>query len=395
MSRRRVAVVVGLMIAVRAMVLLGMISLLPRGPNEYNRIDYDAARYHRIAATPGSPYRDFQVEVPPIELGAIEALDGPTPRATAVRLAWTMFAVDLFVAVVMAVTWGGRAMLAYLALGAPLSFLIYFRLDLLSVAMATLAIALVHRGRERSGGLVLAASAFAKLWPVVLLPLLLVRRRSRALAWSAAGLALGAAAWVSWSGWSGPVQVATFRHARGWHVQSLVGNAVDILSRAPAVIEQGADRVGSAPPWARGVLLAGLVVSSLVIWIRASRRPGDATGLGALAAVAALLAFSPLLSDQYVFWLFPWASIAAARGEPNAVVPAFLVSVATAAVGLAPGLVPPRWEPAIGPALVLVRNVLLLVVLLDAIRRLGRKPSGAFEGSPALDGEGLSLEVGP
>src|SRR5205807_5051673 len=33
----------------------------------------DATRYHTIAITPGTPYKDFQVEYPPVALGEIEA----------------------------------------------------------------------------------------------------------------------------------------------------------------------------------------------------------------------------------------------------------------------------------------------------------------------------------
>jgi len=395
MSRRQVAAVVGLMIAVRAAVLIGMISLLPEGPNAFNRVSYDAARYHRIAGTPGTPYRDFPVEVPPVELGAIEVLDGATPRATAARLGWAMLALDLLIAAVLWTAWGRHAGLAYLALGTPLVFLIYFRLDLISVALATVAVSLAHRKRERWAGLVLAASVLTKVWPVVVLPLWLVRRRWRALAWSVAGLAVGTAAWVWWSGWSGPIQVATFRHARGWHVQSVVGNVVDILSRAPAVIEQGADRVGSAPPWAKGLLLAGLVICSSVIWIRASRHPRNAAGLGGLSAVAALLAFSPLLSEQYVFWLFPWAAVAATERGWNVMLPTFLVSMATAAMGLVPGLFPSGPDAVIEPALVLVRNALLVAVLVDGVRRLQRNDLGAEPELRVAGSQDVALGVRP
>lgn len=395
MSRRQVATLVGLMIAVRAAVLIGMIILLPQGANAYNRVSYDAARYHRIAGTPGTPYRDYPVEVPPVELGAIEVLDGATPRATAVRLGWAMLALDLLIAAVLWTAWGRPAGLAYLALGTPLVFLIYFRLDLISLALATVAVSLAHRNRDRSAGLVLAVSVLAKVWPVVLLPLWLVRRRWRAIAWSVAGLALGTAAWVWWSGWSGPIQVATFRHARGWHVQSLVGNIVDILSSAPALIEEGADRVGSAPPWAKGLLLAGAVFCSSVIWIRVSRSSEDSTGLGALSAVAALLVFSPLLSEQYVFWLFPWAGIAASERGWNVMLPTFLVAVATAAIGLLPGLFPSGLDAVIEPALVLVRNALLVAVLIDGVRRLQRKDVGTEPEVPVAGSSDALLRLRP
>ncbi len=390
MTSRHVGLLVGLLIVIRVVVLLGMISVLP-GANSYDRLDYDAARYHQIASAAGRPYRDFQVEVPPIELGAIEVIDGATPRATAIRLGLTMLVLDLFVAAVLWMTWGWLATVSYLVLGLPLSFLIYFRLDLISIALAVLAVALLHHDRDRSGGVILAASILAKLWPLALLPLLLVQRRWRALRWSGAALALGAAAWVWWGGWSGPAQVLTFRHAQGWHVQSLIGNVADILSKAPPLLDQGTLRVGSAPLWARALLLAGLVICSSVIWLRCSRCPRVADGLGALSAVAALLVFSPLLSDQYVFWLFPWAAIAAAEGDENVVLTCFLVGVATAAIGLVPDPV----ATGLGPALVLLRNVLLVVVLVDALRRLQRKAAGESRGTLTLYLKEPSLGVRP
>jgi hypothetical protein len=378
---------VGLLIVFRVVVLLGMIIAFPHG-SSYNRFDGDAARYHHIASAAERPYRDFQVEVPPIALGAIDLIDGGTPRATAIRLGWTMLVLDLFVAAVLCVTWGGRAMVGYLVLGLPLSFIIYFRLDLISIALATLATALVHRGRERSGGVILAASIFAKFWPIALLPLLLVQRRWRALRWSVAGLALGTMAWVWWGGWSGPAQVLTFRHAHGWHVQSLIGNLVDIFS-GPTLLEQGTLRVGSADLWAQSLLLAGLMICSSVIWLHCSRRPQFANGLGALSAVAALLVFSPLLSDQFVFWLFPWAAIASAEGDRDVVLMCFLVGVVTSAIGLMLSSV------GLAPTFVLLRNVFLVVVLVDAIRRLQRKAAGEFDGVITLDLPEPSLGVRP
>jgi hypothetical protein len=99
--------------------------------------------------------------------------------------------------------------------------------------------------------------------------------------------------------------------------------------------------------------------------------------------------FAPLLSDQYVFWLFPWAAIAAAEGDGNVVLPSFLVAVVTAAIGLGP-------DPAstgLGPALVLLRNIFLVVVLVDAIRRLRRKAVGGPDGMHTLDLPEPSLGV--
>jgi hypothetical protein len=394
MTGRHVGVLVGLLIVIRVGVLLGMISVLPHG-SSYNRLSYDAARYQEIAREAGRPYRDFQVEVPPIELGAIEVIAGATPRSTAIRLGWAMLVLDLFVAAVLWVTWGQRATISYLALGLPLAFLIYFRLDLLSVALASLAVALVHNGRERASGLLLAAAVLTKIWPAVLLPLWLVRRRGRALAWSVGSLVVGTVAWVWWGGWSALGQVLTFRHASGWQVQSLVGNVVDIISRAPTFLEQGADRVGTAPLWARGGLLAGLAACSAMIWVRASRRATPAEGLESLAAVTALLVFSSVLSDQYIFWLFPWAAIAAADGDWEVVFPTSLVCFATALMGFVPRLFPPSMESVMQLPLTFIRNTLLVFLLVDGLRRLRRKAIGEPEGMLTLDLPEPSLGVRP
>lgn len=132
-----------------------------------------------------------------------------------------------------------------------------------------------------------------------------------------------------------------------------------------------------------------------MIWVRSSRHPQDAAGLGALSAVAALLVFSPLLSDQYVFWLFPWAAVAATERGWNVMLPTFLVSIATAAMGLVPGLFPSGPDAVIEPALVLVRNALLVAVLVDGVRRLQRKDLGAEPEVPAAGSPDALLRVRP
>src|SRR5436309_3390154 len=45
-------------------------------------LEADASRYQAIAEHPGTPYRDFQVEYPPITLVGIELLDGGTSADT-------------------------------------------------------------------------------------------------------------------------------------------------------------------------------------------------------------------------------------------------------------------------------------------------------------------------
>jgi hypothetical protein len=73
------------------------------------------------------------------------------------------------------------------------------------------------------------------------------------------------------------------------------------------------------------------------------------------------------------------------------VLPSFLVAVATAAIGL----VPDPASTGLDPALVLLRNIFLVVVLVDAIRRLRRKAVGEPEGMHTLDLPESSLGVRP
>jgi hypothetical protein len=62
--------------------------------------------------------------------------------------------------------------------------------------------------------------------------------------------------------------------------------------------------------WAKAILLAAVVAAVTWIWVR-RRSDVEPAGAPALAAVTALLVFSPLFSVQYTAWLVPWAAVAA------------------------------------------------------------------------------------
>jgi hypothetical protein len=61
-------------------------------------ITNDAARYLEIARSAGVPYRDFEVEFPPLTLAVIDLLAGSTVAETAVRLGILSFIVHLITA---------------------------------------------------------------------------------------------------------------------------------------------------------------------------------------------------------------------------------------------------------------------------------------------------------
>jgi hypothetical protein len=267
------------------------------------------ARFTEIGSAEGRPYRDFPVEYPPVSLAAIEVTAGPNGNETGAHLVWLILLFDLATVAGLSFGWGPRTAVAYLFLTAPLLGFLYTTIDLIAVALAVWALALVVRGRDRLGGVAMAAAILAKVWPLVLLPVLVLERKRRALVWSFGSLALGTFAWVWWGGASGLVQVATQRQTPGWEYESAVGSVIWALGRN-FVIVNDSTRVGVAPGWAKALLLGAALVGIAAVWYRASRREPRELGLPTVAALSILMLSAPLLSPPYMIWLAPWAAIA-------------------------------------------------------------------------------------
>jgi len=320
-SARRFALLFVLLAGVRFAVVPIALASDATAPSRYRILPGDARRFYKIASEDGRPYRDFEVEYPPVMVAAIDVIDGGTIRSTTVRLMWSQLVIDLAIAAVVAWSWGRRAGIAYLVLGLPFLLypFIYLRLDLLSVFLAVLGIALVRRRHQYGGGAVFAIACFAKLWPLVLVPVLIVRRAWRALAAFVGVGVAGTAAWVAWGGIGGPKQVLTFRGAKGWEFESTVGALVRSVGGVTPRIERGAWRVGEVTTVVSGLLALALLAGVAMAWVLASRAKPRGTavldGLAPMAAITVFLVFSPLLSPQFLLWLLPFAAIAAAHGE--------------------------------------------------------------------------------
>lgn len=272
--------------------------------------DADISRFRQIATADGRPYRDVEVEYAPAETIVIELLADGGLRSTALKLAALALACDLLAFAGLWYGWSRRTAALYLLIGLPLVPFIYSRLDPLVVALAIWGLALARRGRERSGGATLALAGLTKLWPLVVAPALLIERRMRAARWFACVFGAGVAAWIAYGGVDAIRQVVSFRGATGWEVESTVGSIVWLLTGGPVRKEGGAPRVGEIPGWSRAFLLLTLVAVLAAIWARARDRRVDAAGAPSLAALAALLALSPVFSLQYAQWIVPWAAIA-------------------------------------------------------------------------------------
>ena len=155
----------------------------------------------------------------------------------------------------------------------------------------------------------------AKLWPVVLLPVLVLRRARRAMVGTLVTLGVAGLAWVAILGPKAPFQVISFRGATGWAIESTVGNLVWTCHGRTDLSAggRGADRRRALV--GRRVALLFLLASLVLIWRRAHREDRALSGGASLAAVLALLVCSPLFSTQYVAWLTPWAALAFAEDD--------------------------------------------------------------------------------
>jgi hypothetical protein len=366
-----------LLLGLRVAVLLSVAFDVPHFPSS------TAARFHQIAHTGGVPYRDFPLEYPIGELGVIRAVAAGSLGATRVLIACVALVSDFATYVLLRFGRGRAVALRYLALGTPLLVFIYRRTDLLAVALAVAGAMAVERGRERSGGALFAGAILTKLWPVVLPPALVVRERAQALRMTVVVSAVGVATWVLIGGPGAVRQVVSLRGAEGWEIESTVGAVVWPLT-GEYRYEQGANRTGAMPPWARIALAVLLIAGLAAVWWRASRSTADPFGAPALAAVATLLVLSPVLSPQYLAWLVPWAAIASLDD-------ARLARLATVPVVIT-GAVMTLWylDVAIGrPAnqtVMIVRNVALLVVPLTylAARSVRRAPEGSLQEATGL-----------
>jgi hypothetical protein len=319
----------------------------------------DVVRVWEIAHERGQPYRDFPVEYGPLTtLIDRTMLAAPTIEGTEWRLALVNVVCDALVVVALT-TWGVRAAIAYLILSTPVMPFVYFRTDLLPVALLVAGLALPLRGKERIGGLSVALGFLAKLWPAIAIPSLLYERW-RAGVWALVATVVSTIAWLIWAP-SGPWDVLSFRHATGWQIESTIG-AVLLASGAEPRLDQGAWRAGGSLPIARPLLILVLAIGIGMLW--RYRRDVIAT---TLAAIAVMLFVAPILSPQYVIWLLPFAAVCWARGDLDLAVPMAIsaLTLLVTALFLKSTIEQLPWLLIV---VLLVRNALLPTLAYQALR---------------------------
>lgn len=406
-GRARTSPWIVLVVALVALRVVAIVVLLDSGvEDEFSILGGDARRYEVILDSQGTPYRDFEVEYPPVTLvlihlvgggdGVVDDVDVTGDLGALTRLAVSQLLCELGVAGLLAWGWTRRTAVAYLLLGTP--FLLfpfpYVRVDLFTVLLAVLGLTLVRKGYDRAGGAGLAVATLAKLWPVVVAPLLLVTRRRRAAAAWLVALAAGVATWVLLFGPAGLAQVATFRGSKGWQIESIPGVFFHLADPGASRVEQGAWRTGAEVPLVVRPLLPALALGTAGVawWWAATRRGRDpaseewaAWALAPLASILGLLVFSTIISPQYVLWFVPFVAILAARGERLLtgiyVVVAFLTTFVLASIH---GQIEGELYATLP---IVVRNGLLVAMLAVALWRLSPWSDAAPASEPVLVAE--------
>ena len=290
----------------------GLIWLAVLAFHPADAIGDDIARFVQIASAPGTLYRDVPVEYMPLEALLIRGLLDAPVGEVAVRVVVLSAVCDVLAFWLVGRLFGRPAGRAYLAIALPLQVFMIFRLDMVAVVLVLSALALAASGRRRTAGAICAVALLFKLWPVVLIPLLW-RRAGRSGTALAGVLAIGGVlVWLAVSGVDAIRYVTSFRGATGWHIESTVGSLVSLLGADEPRFELGTMRVGSMNDLTTWGVRVVAFVALVAIWWRAHHRE-DALpeGLPSAAAVAALVACSPVASAQYLSWIVPWSAVAA------------------------------------------------------------------------------------
>jgi hypothetical protein len=238
-------------------------------------------------------------------------------------------------------------------------------------------------------GLLLGSGAAIKLWPALLLPLVLLlhRGRARVLAGAAAVGAGVLTALAAYGGLAHALSFLTYQRDRGLQVESLP--ALPLMAARAWGDERNAIgfAFGSSQvdgPWASMMLrlaTLGLVLTLLAtaaLAVRAHRRRADAEVAAATLAVflmAGFLVFNKVLSAQYPLWLAGLVCLALCtpRSPLRVLVPPLagllLLTQLLYPLSISTFVTTPERAPVV---VVLVRAALLLVVLALAARACWR-----------------------
>jgi uncharacterized membrane protein YuzA (DUF378 family) len=364
----------------------------------------DTGRYADYAESVASglvPYRDFDVEYPP---GALVLFVAPALVTTGTSAYFWTFAALMAIAGALGVFLTSaalerlgrsrrarRCVLALLAIS-PLAFggVLLTRFDLVVAALVAGATLSLLHDRARAAAILLGIGAAVKLYPLLLVPLLVVwvwRRRGRheAVVTSALVLGVTAIAYVPFLVLApdGVAESVWRQLSRPLQIESLGAGALVVLhdvADLEVVVETSSGSQNLVGTTAAAVAVASSLVGiAAIVFLGVSfaREPVTDERLVRFAAavLVAFVAFGKVLSPQFLVWLlFPLALVAGRRGAAAGA--CFAVAAVATAIWFPWRYfdLPRELDPLIG-SLVVLRGLALvgaLIVLAAPSRRSSR-----------------------
>jgi hypothetical protein len=319
-------------------------------------IDITIYRGYGEAITSGSvPYRDFAVEYPP---GALPLFVGPalvTNSPEWYRRVFEGAVLVILLALLLGVKWlashGGTAdamprtpLLVVSVLTAVMGAVALTRFDVLPAALTVGTLVALASSRWRLGGVGLGAAIAVKLYPIVLLPLVVVyvaRLTGRRMAVAVSGIALGVVV----------IAYAPFLYLSVEGVRYSVEVALEVIaSRKPrgSLLAAFHTAFGFQFPHqasyydfpfhsGRAVARASTGIGLIVLgglWIGFARTRADTPCLirFSAATLAAFIGFGKVFSPQYLLWIIPLVALVPRKRGLYAIGELGLASLLTALV---------------------------------------------------------------
>jgi Glycosyltransferase family 87 len=307
-----------------------------------HKLILDTAEYHRYgdAMMRGEvPYRDFAVEYPPAALPAFALPAVGRPGFPLYNREFQLLMALCGIGALAAMAAALRSLAASpersaAALGffglAPLVFgsVILYRYDLWPAALTAAGLAAVLARRARLGFAAVGLGIAAKAFPVVVLPPALAyvwrtRGRREALLCLGAAAAVVAAAVVPFVAlapdgfWDSVVRQST----RPLQIESL-GSALLLAAHHLGGLEltlessRGSQNLAGSLPDAVGAASSAVLAAVLLaVWLAAARGPANGERLvrWSAASLVAFVAFSKVLSPQFLIWLLPLVPLVRGR----------------------------------------------------------------------------------
>lgn len=382
----------GIAACLGVLLFLVSVGLLHTGLDQRQIVDTPLYQRYGEAMLDGQvPYRDFELEYPPgaLPMFTVPALAPEEHYRTAFEVLVALLGAGTVVLVVVALARLGAGP-SHLVAGAALVGLVPLalgsvvltRYDIWPAFLTAAVLAAALSGRDRLAFGLLGLATVSKVYPAILLPLLLLfawRTHGRRRALGGLATFAGAVALVlipfAILGPGGLLDALTRQADRPLQIESL-GSAILLVGDqlglyTPTVVNgSGSQNLwGALPDGLATGLTVVQVVAVVAIWalFAAGRRGPTELAAASAASVAAFVAFGKVLSPQFLIWLAPLVALVGGAAGAAACGLYLLALVLTHAwfperywdlVGLAAG---PTWLLAARDALLVALAAVLAV----------------------------------